>query len=157
MLIIRDRTNGEYKLPRGRKDWDETLEAAAERETFEESGVRCRLLPVPVQTRATPPKQHPLLSMAAFNDSGEVSLGVPLTEPFALMQHFQDNGALSVVFFFVASADSRVAFTGNTQNWDEDYEAVWVPFGDVETLLQDKTYAGIAKKGIELAKLVENE
>ena len=42
-----------YFLPKGRKNAGESLERAAEREGFEESGYRCRLLPVSMKHRAT--------------------------------------------------------------------------------------------------------
>lgn len=42
-----------YFLPKGRKNANEALERAAEREGFEESGYRNRLLPLPMKHRAT--------------------------------------------------------------------------------------------------------
>ena len=47
-----------YFLPKGRKDVNEPLTCAAEREGFEESGYRCRLLPLPIATRQPKPHRH---------------------------------------------------------------------------------------------------
>ncbi|KAK3065205.1 hypothetical protein LTS18_006414, partial [Coniosporium uncinatum] len=44
-----------YFLPKGRKDIGESLAEASVREGFEESGVRCRLLPLGIGTRQTVP------------------------------------------------------------------------------------------------------
>ena len=47
-----------YFLPKGRKDVNEPLTTAAEREGFEESGYRCRLLPLPIVTSQTQPARR---------------------------------------------------------------------------------------------------
>lgn len=44
-------------LPKGRKNANESITAAAEREGYEESGYRNRLLPLPFQHRATDPDE----------------------------------------------------------------------------------------------------
>lgn len=46
-----------YFLPKGRKDAGETVERAACREGFEESGYRCRLLPLPQSHRQPAPAE----------------------------------------------------------------------------------------------------
>jgi 8-oxo-dGTP pyrophosphatase MutT (NUDIX family) len=49
----------EYLLPKGRKDRGESLEQTALRETFEETGYPCKLLPVDMVTRAPEPGVSP--------------------------------------------------------------------------------------------------
>ncbi|KAF6237250.1 hypothetical protein HO173_004718 [Letharia columbiana] len=49
-------TNNYYFLPKGRRDASEDTGSGAEREGFEESGYRNRLLPLPIPTRQ--PKAH---------------------------------------------------------------------------------------------------
>ncbi len=44
-------------LPKGRKNANESVTAAAEREGFEESGYRNRLLPLPFKHRAPDPDE----------------------------------------------------------------------------------------------------
>ncbi|RDL36702.1 Uncharacterized protein BP5553_06054 [Venustampulla echinocandica] len=70
MLLIRWKKNGEVFLPKGRKNIGETLENAAIRETYEETGFRVTLLPLRIPTLATP--------VAAANLDGELT-----TEPVA--------------------------------------------------------------------------
>jgi 8-oxo-dGTP pyrophosphatase MutT (NUDIX family) len=50
-----DGGNEKWLLPKGRKDMGESIEAAAVRETFEETGYPCELIPVRMPTRAPPP------------------------------------------------------------------------------------------------------
>lgn len=168
VLIILDRQTGTYKLPRGRKDWGETLEATAERETLEETGVCCTLLPVPLSTRATLPSlalrdpSHPLHAAARgarFADAAGDVLAAGsalLAEPFALMQHVQPlAGPLAVVLWYVAIADSSAPLAQGTQMADEDYEARWVAYGEAAALMVNEDYAGVVKKGIDLARALE--
>jgi len=149
ILIIRNRATGTYQLPRGHKDWGEPLQTTAIRETFEETGARATLLPVPLSTRCTAPSTaaddpshpyHGTAKAARFDPSGDVLLGgnmeTRLTEPFALMQHRQPNGAWAVVLWYVAVADSRQPLACGTQMADElDYEAEWVDYGQAAGLM----------------------
>lgn len=52
VLLLYYRPKGEYILPKGRKNVGETLEAAAVRETMEESGFECRLFKHQLLTKA---------------------------------------------------------------------------------------------------------
>ncbi|KAF8247248.1 hypothetical protein K440DRAFT_307380 [Wilcoxina mikolae CBS 423.85] len=67
VLIVADTNHNptHYFLPRGRKDTNESLPAAAVRETFEEAGFRVSLLPSAHQT-LQPPPPTPQLHTEAF-------------------------------------------------------------------------------------------
>jgi len=52
ICIIYDATREHWFLPKGRKDKGESIEAAAVRETFEETGYECELWPQRMWTRA---------------------------------------------------------------------------------------------------------
>ena len=56
VILCYHSTEHYYFLPKGRKDVNEPLTCAAEREGFEESGYRCRLLPLPISSRQ--PRPH---------------------------------------------------------------------------------------------------
>lgn len=168
VLTILDRPTGAYLLPRGRKDWAETPEATAERETLEETGVRCTLLPVPLSTRATVPSAavrdpshplHPAARSVRFCDPHGyvVEAGSTLlVEPFAVMQHVQPpDGVLSMVLWYVAVADSSTPPAEGTQMADEDYEARWVGYDEAAALMVNEDYAGVVRRGVELAKTLE--
>lgn len=59
VLLLYHRSKREYLLPKGRKNVGETLQAAAERESWEESGYSCRLLRHSLPTRAPQPTKAP--------------------------------------------------------------------------------------------------
>ncbi|KAK0625442.1 hypothetical protein B0T17DRAFT_458032, partial [Bombardia bombarda] len=146
VLIIRDRLTNTYQLPRGRKDWGEPLETTAVRETLEETGSYATLLPVPLATRSTAPaaatrdpthRHHAAVRGAQFDPSGDVLLGgtARLTEPVALMQHYQPSGALAVVLWYVAVGDSCATLERGMQMADEDFEASWVDYSEAPGLM----------------------
>ncbi|KAH8900927.1 hypothetical protein GQ53DRAFT_740756 [Thozetella sp. PMI_491] len=157
-------------LPRGRKDWGERMETAAERETFEETGFRSRLLPSYMGTRSTPPtlassdpthRYHAALKAAQLLEGGDLLAdGVKLTEPFALLPHFQTNGALAVVFFFLGVADStaeRVPGEESGQQEEEDYEPIWYDYDTMPPHIREG-YQPIVERGVQLAEtLAERE
>ena len=163
-LAIHDAASGDLHLPRGRKDWGERMETTAERETFEESGFRTRLLPSHAATRATPPRRaaadpthphHAVLRAARFSAGGDVaSSDAGLTEPFALIPHFQPGGALALVFFFLGLGDStavRVPGEESGQMEDEQYDAVWLDYDDVPPNMREM-YWPIVRQGVRLAR-----
>ncbi|KAK3940890.1 NUDIX hydrolase domain-like protein [Diplogelasinospora grovesii] len=160
VLVIRDRISGTYSLPRGRKDWGETLEGTAERETYEETGARAKLLPVPLATRSTPPQSRDpthgpdqqALETAQIDTDVWRAL---LTEPAALMQHFQPNGALAVVLWYVAAADSTLALACGTQMADENFESSWVDYDDAAGMMVNPEYAQVVRRALELVDTLE--
>jgi len=128
---------------------------AAERETLEETGVEAKVLPVPVETRATADKGHPLYELAQFDSSGDITSGIDLAEPIALMMEYQPDGALAVTFWFVAAADSVVEMRQGTQMEDEDYEASWVDFNTASELMYKEDYAEVIKNAVRLVKQLD--
>lgn len=51
MVLLRHPSSPHYFLPKGRKNASESLTTAAVREGYEESGYRCRLVPLPIAHR----------------------------------------------------------------------------------------------------------
>ncbi|KAF6815893.1 hypothetical protein CPLU01_14004 [Colletotrichum plurivorum] len=86
-LLVRWREEGQHTLPPDvKKDLGETLEEAATRGTFEQTGFRVDLLPVEIPTLATLP-------------SGVAELPETVTEPIAMTRSIASNGSLQVVFY----------------------------------------------------------
>lgn len=136
VLIIRHRETNEFHLPKGRKDVHESLRDAALRETWEETGVRAQLLPVPITTRAT--------AAAAAAPSSSV------TEPLAVSQRVTE-GVRKIIFWFVAAADSTAVRDEGTQQEGEDFEALWVGWDEVRAMLTFEDDGRIAEAGIAAA------
>ncbi|OAQ99151.1 hypothetical protein LLEC1_02398 [Akanthomyces lecanii] len=128
VLLIRSRGTGECYLPKGRKDIGESLQDAALRETWEETGVHAHLLPVPITTRATVP-------------TATAAAGGRMT-----------NGVLKVIFWFVAAADSTATRDNGTQQEDEDFDALWVGWDEVRSTLTFEDDGQIAEAALVAAK-----
>lgn len=141
MLLIRWKKNGEVLLPKGRKNIGEALEDAAVRETYEETGVRVTLLPLPIPTLATP------------GAAMRVDCGIS-TEPVAFSQRTLRDGTLKLILWFTAQGDSSAAHAVGTQEEGEDFDPVWV---DLENAVQTLTFGDdkmIAERVIQLYNLL---
>lgn len=117
VLAVCCRKTGEVLLPIGRKDVGESLEDAALRETSEETGYTARLLPLPICTLATTPTH-------ASREPGAWS---HVIEPVAVSQRITADQVLKIIFWFAAEGDSTQMQQADTQEVDEDFEALWLP------------------------------
>ncbi|KAK6002257.1 hypothetical protein QM012_001895 [Aureobasidium pullulans] len=102
------RSANETFLPKGRKDENECLKAAALRETYEETGYSATILPLKVPTHAT----------SRTSDGGH-------EEPIAVTQRLRD-GVLKIVFWYAATVDSHEVPAQGTQQEGEDFEPIWL-------------------------------
>ncbi|KAF4971258.1 hypothetical protein FSARC_1880 [Fusarium sarcochroum] len=136
VLLVHWRKTNEYFLPKGRKDRDERLEQTALRETFEETGIRAKLLPVDIDTLATIP--------SSSNDE-DYLMGV--TEPIAMSQRLT-NKILKVIFWYVAEADSTATPVHGTQQENEEFDVVWEGFDDVTSTITFDDDRRIARAAI---------
>lgn len=121
VLLIRLCEKDEYMLPKGRKDIGETLEAAALRETLEETGYAAGLLPLHTRTQATSP--------SASNVKRRTN-----TEPIYMSQRVK-NGIFKIIFWYVAKGDSTVAEQQRLRQPGEDFESMWISWDVAENTL----------------------
>ena len=135
VLVLFSRKAGEYLLPKGRKDIGEGLETTALRETFEESGYTCPLLP------------HTLPTLAPTSIANQVDSGRVTTEPFAVTQR-TTNEVLKVIFWYLAQAYSSATQTEDTQMEDEDFETIWAEDGKALELLTFEDDRAIARRAM---------
>ena len=112
ILVLYDRSTQEFLLPKGRKHVGETLEAAAIRETMEESGYRCRLLEHGLMTQAPSLTTYPWT-----------------TEPIAVHQRVL-RGVRKIIFWYLAQVDSTSPQVFDSQEDGGDFEVHWMS-GDV--------------------------
>ncbi|KIJ21473.1 hypothetical protein PAXINDRAFT_104589 [Paxillus involutus ATCC 200175] len=132
-----------YVLPKGRKDCGESIEAAATRETFEETGYDCKLLPCTMTTRA--PLPH--VNMVDVPHAVEGA-----TEPFAItVRSLGDEKSTKIIWWFLTIATSEVKRQG-TQTDSEDFHSEFV---EAEKALKKLTFQDdreIAGKALELVR-----
>lgn len=107
ILLLYYRPKGEYMLPKGRKNVGETLEAAAIRETAEESGFECRLFKhhLPTKAQQLAESQH--------------------TEPIAVQQRM-NQGVRKIIFWYISEVDLCSRQVADTQEEGEEFDVEWV-------------------------------
>lgn len=133
MLLIRMRSTNEIFLPKGRKDEDECLKAAALRETFEETGYSAIILPLKIPTHAT-----------SQTSDGKHE------EPIAMTQRFKD-GVLKIIFWYAASVGSQGVPKQGTQQGREDFEPIWLDCTQALAVLTFDDDRQIAQLAIDAA------
>lgn len=138
VAILHDRSVNITQLPKGRKNIGESHSDAALREAYEETGVKCKPLPLLVPTRATVPAAHATLELnpsentpdvASQTDNIDVTDTVINTEPVAICTYpCVFTGAFKLVFWYAAAADSTAApDPGTKEPWEADLELTWAP------------------------------
>jgi len=145
VLVIRWRKTGEYFLPKGRKNIGEPLDQTALRETYEETGIPVQLLPVDMTTLATVPTTSPP------SDKAE-----PLTEPIAVAQRVTE-GKLKIIFWYVAQGDSTKVRVEGTQQENEEFDTIWIPYDKVASTLSFEDDRQIANRAMSLAQVTDKD
>ena len=95
ICLLHNLSSGEWLLAKGRRNVNETHQAAAVREVTEETGFRCRLLPLKMETRAPAANED-----ADIEDKARVYEGI--TEPFMVSVRELGNGSVKFIWWFVA-------------------------------------------------------
>ncbi|KAL2757809.1 hypothetical protein ACRALDRAFT_2099721 [Sodiomyces alcalophilus JCM 7366] len=165
VLLVFNKRQGVYQLPKGRKDIGEDLLACAVRETLEETGVHVTPLALKVATRATVArgeendekreKEKPRGKVDGRGD-GHVEDGIPgegLTverynhEAAACCQYMDlETKAMKMIFYYAATGDSR-AEPRALQGPDEGlFENVWSSVDEAAERLTFKEDGQIVKK-----------
>lgn len=92
-------SKNEYILPKGRRNINESRKDAALCEVYEETGYRCKLLPVAMATRAT-----------ALDDDADVAdvakVREDLTEPFMFtVRELSVHAGVKIIWWYIAVLD----------------------------------------------------
>ncbi|OCL05528.1 hypothetical protein AOQ84DRAFT_413261, partial [Glonium stellatum] len=121
------------------------LDQTALRETYEETGIPVQLLLVEMKTLATAP--------ANSEGPNESKL---ITEPIAVAQRVSE-GKPKIIFWYVAQGDSTKARVEGTQQENEEFDTIWVPFDKVASTLSFDDDRQIVNKAIRLAQQKQGE
>ncbi|PGH36339.1 hypothetical protein GX50_00844 [[Emmonsia] crescens] len=133
VLVLYCRTRRQYHLPKGRKNVSESLEDAAIRETFEESGYKCRILP------------HNLVTIAP-----EYQVSQAHKEPLAVQQR-RGRGPHRIIFWYLAEADSTETPAVGTQEEWEDFEPHWLSLDKAAAKLAREDDQQVVARAVEAA------
>lgn len=144
ICILRHKRTGDFVLPKGRKDVSEPIERAAVRETFEETGYPCELLPCPMLTRAPNPDLYTGLKPHVEPASTE-----PITITFKALK----DGSVKLIFWYlmrvVSNSASRVQ---GTQMPNEDFDPEWVDAREAVRKLTSLDHRNVAKLAVDLVE-----
>jgi len=102
ICLIHYKVKDEWYLPKGRRNIDETRQAAALREVKEETGHSCSLLPVDMETRAPP-------AIEVQQSGDEVRKHKLVCEPFMVTLRHLDEQNLKLIWWYLASMDEEFA------------------------------------------------
>ncbi|CAF4292316.1 unnamed protein product, partial [Adineta steineri] len=137
---------GRWGLPKGRKNINEALSISAVRETFEETGYHCSLMPLMMETRATPlttTNEH--LQDVARKISN-------ISEPFSISLR-QIGGTPTnrkIIFWYVTQMDEAFPRQENTQMVNENFEVKLVSLEEANSLLTHDDDKDLVRKAFEL-------
>ena len=130
VLLLYYRPKGEYMLPKGRKNVGETLEAAALRETTEESGFSCSLFKHQLHT-------NPQQLVDSYH-----------TEPIAVQQRM-NQGVRKIIFWYIAEIDSSSPRMNDTQEEGEEFDVEWVSVENAPSKCSFEDDRRIVEKALE--------
>jgi 8-oxo-dGTP pyrophosphatase MutT (NUDIX family) len=99
VCLVQHRHSGEWHFAKGRRNQEESRKDAAIREVMEETGFRCRLLPLTMPTRATPVHAH-------VDVPDKVHVYENLIEPFMCQIRTLKNGnGTKIIWWFIAALE----------------------------------------------------
>lgn len=138
-----------WQLPKGRRNLDESMLAAALRETHEETGLHVTPLRLDIATRATAPK-------GARADTNQkppnITEGHRSTEFVGACMYpdpQSETEALKIVYFFAATARcTDTPDTGTQEEW-EKLDAKWIPLSEVRSKLRFNAEVRTVMKAVE--------
>lgn len=144
ICILHNLKTGKWNLPKGRKDRGESLEVTAVRETYEETGYPCEILPCRIPTRA-PAAGARQFGSSIVDDS---------VEAFAMtMRPLRQPNAVKFISWYLAKLqDGSAEKVDGTQTEWEDYESIFIEADAAVERLSHIDDKQVARKAIELVR-----
>ncbi|AEO65179.1 fa2e8131-60c8-4a32-8801-4eac110c9acc [Thermothielavioides terrestris] len=149
VLVIWNNRLKLWQLPKGRRNLNESMLAAALRETHEETGIRVTPLRLDIETRATPPKSE---RADTSSKPPNITKGYPSTEFVGACMYpdpQSETEALKIVYFFAATADCTVARDSGTQEEWEKLDAKWIPLSEIPSKLRFNAEVRTVMKAVD--------
>ncbi|GKT41767.1 uncharacterized protein ColSpa_01948 [Colletotrichum spaethianum] len=136
----------EWLLAKGRRNCGEPRHEAALREVLEETGFRCRLLPVDMATRAPAPDDDADAPDAAATRRA-------ITEPFMLTMRSIDGGAgVKLVWWYVATVEGRNGTEEDTAGGEAQFEAAFFDCDEAVEKLTFEADREVLRRAVHLVK-----
>lgn len=145
ICILQNRRSMKFILPKGHRELGETLEQAALRETYEETGWRCEFLPINLLTSVPPPG-------TSSRDRPKEARAVK-GEPIAVtMRHMNDRDKhAKFIWWFVAQITGLEREEG-TQMANESFDVEFVDADEAVGKLSRVGDKDVASRAIKLVR-----
>lgn len=148
LCLLHQTRKNSWLLPKGRKDCNESPEAAAIRETYEETGYPCEIVPVRMATRATVPGGDGK-DIPTVRDS--------LVEPAGMTVMNRGKKGLKVIWWYVTRVKDGAQKQFDTQMPSECYESVFLEVEEAAKRLSLYAHQDLALQAIELVRATEKK
>jgi 8-oxo-dGTP pyrophosphatase MutT (NUDIX family) len=137
--LVHHKKSGQWLLPKGRRNVGENRHDAAVREVAEETGVKCRLLPVTLSSMAPP-----------ADDDGSF-IASPLRhenvcEPFMVTHRVLKDGTMKIIWWYIAAVDEN-AEAGLAEH---QFETEFLDFENAPKTLTYQSDREIVEKAVEI-------
>lgn len=144
VCLLHHLASDEWYLAKGRRNCGESRQEAALREVLEETGFRCKLLPVDMTTRAPASDDD-----ANAPDTAAARQG--LTEPFMLTLRKIEGGArMKLIWWYVATLENEDVTSGGTG--EVQFEARFFSCEEAVEMLTFETDREVIRKAIALVR-----
>ncbi|KAH7248572.1 uncharacterized protein BKA55DRAFT_676210 [Fusarium redolens] len=140
VCVLRDVKRNEHILPKGRRDVNESRWYTAIRETTEETGICCRLLPINMKSRACPSGETDVPDVA------RVFKGV--CEPTSVQMRRIGEGEMKLIWWYVAAVNENEP----VGRCEDEFEVEWCGYEGVLEKLTFQNDRELVAKAIELVK-----
>lgn len=147
LCILHQPRKQKYILPKGRKDYGETIEDACLRETYEETGFPCEFVPLRMATRATQPGDLTGHDASVVRDGMTEPVGVTVMDRGA-------KGGKLILWYVTRLKDGAVKVDG-TQMASENYESQFIEARRAISLLTLPQHRDLAQQALELVLSTE--
>jgi 8-oxo-dGTP pyrophosphatase MutT (NUDIX family) len=147
VCLIYHKARGEWLLPKGRKDRGEDVRDAAVRETYEETGYPCELLPLDMVTRAA----------AAAAQTTDAAVAVRGSEePFMVTLRRTQEGGVQVLSWFAtvctAAEGAETGVRSVLQTEVEDYESAFFEVQEAVRVATFQVDRDVIARAVELVR-----
>ena len=140
ICILHQLSRDEWLLPKGRKDRGESIEQAALRETYEETGYRCELWPQRMPTRAPAPGVDNVFRREIVED---------LVEPIGVtIRHLSRR--VKLIFWFIAKVEDGVDKVDGTQMATENFDSIFLGAKEAADRLTFESDREIVRRALDL-------
>ncbi|KIP12291.1 hypothetical protein PHLGIDRAFT_329130 [Phlebiopsis gigantea 11061_1 CR5-6] len=147
LCVLHQPQKNKYVLPKGRKDFGESIEAACLRETFEETGYPCEFVPLRMATRATAPGDVRARDDAVTRDDMLEPVGVTV-------QDRGKKGGKLIMWYVTRVLDGAVRQDG-TQMDSECFESQFLKAERAIPMLTAQEHRDLAAQALELIRTTE--